>query len=216
MKGPIRTVICLIVAVNVCAAIFISEDAVKPKKKKDVSETLDWVDEQDLYDYNARDGSLWSDLLEQWTVRNESSVGQAHNGREGRVLQANRRYIPTSGFLITKRMGEAASELEPHMRPPGGKVISQFRPSQPYGVPQSNQQFQQLQQQQQQQQNGPREVSETDLYLLGAIEKLVFRVDYLEQRLRKTEQMLYYLMQGNNVKDGKEGVTKNGFRDSPI
>lgn len=191
----------LIMGVQLCASIFVAEDAVRPKKKKDVSDALDWTDEQDLYDYNARDGSLWSDLLEQWTVRNVSSAEPVNggSGREGRVLQANRRYIPTSGFFITKRMGEAA-ELEPHMRPPsGGKVISQFRPSQPYGVPQPQQM-----QQQQQQQNGPREVSETDLYLLGAIEKLVFRVDYLEQRLRKTEQMLYYLMQGNNVKDGKD------------
>lgn len=160
-------------------------------KKKDV--TLEWVDEQDLYDYNARDGSLWSDLLEQWTVRSDNASSDAAvtslRHREGRVLQPNHRYIPTSGFFITKRMGEA--ELEPHMRPPG-KVITQFRPSQPYAVPM-----------QQQQQQGTREVSETDLYLLGAIEKLVFRVDYMEQRLRRTEQLVYYLMQGNNPKDGE-------------
>lgn len=46
-------------------------------------------------------------------------------------------------------------------------------------------------------QNG-QEVSETDLYLLSAIEKLVYRVDYMEKRLRKTEQLVYYLMAGNN------------------
>lgn len=46
-------------------------------------------------------------------------------------------------------------------------------------------------------QNAPNEVSETDLYLLGAIEKLVYRVDYMENRLRKAEQLIYYLMQGN-------------------
>lgn len=167
----------LIVCVNLCRAIFVPDQ--QQLKKKDIDSNLDWVDEQDLYDYNSRDGTLWSDLLEQWVVRSNSS------SREGRVIQANHRYIPTSGFFITKRMGEAA-ELEPHMRPPGGKVISQFRPSQPY----------------QNQNPAPREVSETDLYLLGAIEKLVFRVDYLEQRLRKTEQLVYYMMQGNNAKDG--------------
>jgi hypothetical protein len=48
-----------------------------------------------------------------------------------------------------------------------------------------------------------REVSETDLYLLSAIEKLVYRVDYLEQRLRRTEQIVYYLMAGNKEKPGK-------------
>lgn len=190
----VTKILLVIVTVHVCAAIFVPA-VVRSKKKKDVSETtLDWVDEQDIYDYNAREGSLWSDLLEQWSVRNSSSSPASHASREGRVLRANQRYIPTSGFFITKRMGEAA-ELEPHLRPPGGgKVISQFRPSQPYGVPKPMPQ-------QQQANPGQREISETDLYLLGAIEKLVFRVDYLEQRLRKTEQLVYYLMQGNNVKD---------------
>lgn len=175
--------VLLTVCVNSCPAIFVPDQQLK---KKDVDSTLAWVDEQDLYDYNSS-SSLWSDLLEKWVVR--SMVNSS--SREARVLQANHRYIPTSGFFITKRMGEAA-ELEPHMRPPGGKVISQFRPSQPYGVPQH-----------QSQNAPPREVSETDLYLLGAIEKLVFRVDYLEQRLRKTEQLVYYMMQGNNAKDGE-------------
>ncbi|KAI8129395.1 hypothetical protein CVS40_1129 [Lucilia cuprina] len=57
-----------------------------------------------------------------------------------------------------------------------------------------------LQQQQHVVHNGPqtfRAVSENDLYLLGAIEKLVYRVDYLESRVRRTEQLIYYLMAGN-------------------
>lgn len=52
------------------------------------------------------------------------------------------------------------------------------------------------------------EVSETDLYLLSAIEKLVYRVDYMERRLRKTEQLVYYLMAGNN-ENKKEIYGKN-------
>lgn len=199
----------VLVSVTVCFSIFVTDSpaVVSIKKKKDVSDTLDWVDAQDRYDYNARDGSLWSDLLEQWSVRN-CSADQSATAREGRVFRANQRYIPTSGFFITKRMGEAA-ELEPHMRPPGAKVISQFRPSQPYGVPQP------MQAQQQLANPGQREISETDLYLLGAIEKLVFRVDYLEQRLRKTEQLVYYLMQGNNPKDGElwRGRVKGRLND---
>lgn len=39
------------------------------------------------------------------------------------------------------------------------------------------------------------EISETDLYLLGAIEKLVYRVDYLEKRLKKTDELVLYLME---------------------
>lgn len=52
------------------------------------------------------------------------------------------------------------------------------------------------------------EVSETDLYLLNAIEKLVYRVDYMERRLHKTEQIVYYLMAGNN-QNQKEIQGKN-------
>ncbi|KAF7279768.1 hypothetical protein GWI33_006753 [Rhynchophorus ferrugineus] len=45
----------------------------------------------------------------------------------------------------------------------------------------------------------PRQVSETDLYLLGAIEKLVYKVDFMEKRLRRVEEMLYFVMAGNRV-----------------
>ncbi|XP_008203237.2 uncharacterized protein LOC100117249 [Nasonia vitripennis] len=43
-----------------------------------------------------------------------------------------------------------------------------------------------------------RDVSETDLYLLGAIEKLVYRVDFMEKRLKRAEELLYYVISGNN------------------
>lgn len=174
----LHVILLISVAVNSSAAIFVPK-AGPPSSSVKRNADLDWVDQQDLFDYNERDGSLWSDLLEQWTLRNISSSGSS--SREGRVLQPNHRFIPTSGFYVTpvtKRLGVAA-ELEPHMRPPAGKVIAQ--------------QFQSAQ----------REISETDLYLLGAIEKLVFRVDTLEQRLRRTEQLVYYMMQGNDPKDGK-------------
>lgn len=46
------------------------------------------------------------------------------------------------------------------------------------------------------------QVSETDLYLLGAIEKLVFKVDTMEKRLRRVEEMMYYVMAGNRVDQG--------------
>lgn len=47
-----------------------------------------------------------------------------------------------------------------------------------------------------------REVSETDLYLLSAIEKLVHRVDFMEKRLRRVEEMMYYVMAGNRIDYG--------------
>ena len=40
-------------------------------------------------------------------------------------------------------------------------------------------------------------MSETDLFLLGAIEKLAYRLDFLEKRLQRTEQMLYQVIAGS-------------------
>ncbi|EDW15155.2 LOW QUALITY PROTEIN: uncharacterized protein Dmoj_GI22930 [Drosophila mojavensis] len=59
-----------------------------------------------------------------------------------------------------------------------------------------------------------RAVSENDLYLLGAIEKLVYRVDYLESRVRRTEQLVYYLMAGNNQKEVRDPCPTNFTRIS--
>lgn len=92
-------------------------------------------------------------------------------------------------------------------RPSDGKVISNT-------INPPNYQHQQQQQvtlklQAQRQFNSPREVSETDLYLLGAIEKLVYRVDYMEKRLKRTEQLVYYLMAGNNQKPEVEPCPSN-------
>ncbi|XP_063986641.1 uncharacterized protein LOC135167407 [Diachasmimorpha longicaudata] len=46
-----------------------------------------------------------------------------------------------------------------------------------------------------------REVSETDLYLLGAIEKLLYKVEGLEKRLRRAEELLYYVISGNSSRE---------------
>lgn len=98
----------------------------------------------------------------------------------------NQKYIPTSSmYLPQRRVGVGSeAELEPNKRfPPDESIISRIQqPPPPQARPY----------------NSPREVSETDLYLLGAIEKLAFRVDYLEKRLKRTEQIVYYLMSGNN------------------
>ncbi len=67
----------------------------------------------------------------------------------------------------------------------------------------------QIQQRQQYHFNSPREVSETDLYLLGAIEKLVYRVDYMEKRLKRTEQLVYHLMAGNRQQIESDACPRN-------
>ncbi|KAJ2944070.1 hypothetical protein O0L34_g8409 [Tuta absoluta] len=45
-----------------------------------------------------------------------------------------------------------------------------------------------------------KQVTETDLHLLGAIEKLVYRVDLMEKRLRKLEENVHYLAAGVDYK----------------
>lgn len=132
-------------------------------------------------------------------------------GREARIIQTvaapqfynnnpptYQKYIPTSEAFLTRRVGEAAEAELTMRRPPDARVTSNM-------VNQQQQQYQQhqatlklqAQTNRQYQFNSPREVSETDLYLLGAIEKLVYRVDYMEKRLKRTEQLVYYLMAGN-------------------
>ncbi|KAL5284017.1 CTL9 family protein [Megaselia abdita] len=111
---------------------------------------------------------------------------------------------PGTGIQVNRRIGELPVELEPHLRPPL-KVIN---------PPPFRQNFVSQQAQPYQTNSGVRlrEVSETDLYLLGAIEKLVYRVDYLESRLRRTEQLVYYLMAGNNQKEVKDPCPANFSR----
>lgn len=87
-------------------------------------------------------------------------------------MQTVHKYIPTSNMYITKRIGNVAPLGMVKQNGFGGNYNRVT-------------------------QNTPNEVSETDLYLLGAIEKLVYRVDYMENRVRKAEQLIYYLMQGN-------------------
>ncbi|CAF4896144.1 unnamed protein product [Pieris macdunnoughi] len=45
-----------------------------------------------------------------------------------------------------------------------------------------------------------KQVTETDLFLLSAIEKLVYRADLMEKRLRKLEETLHYIVAGNDPK----------------
>lgn len=89
--------------------------------------------------------------------------------------------LPTTDltYIISERMGEDDDEKKEGKIAPG-KIVN--NPTQkPPG----------------------REVSETDLYLLSAIEKLVHRVDFMEKRLRRVEEMMYYVMAGNRIDHGQ-------------
>ncbi|XP_014254818.1 oxidized low-density lipoprotein receptor 1-like [Cimex lectularius] len=48
--------------------------------------------------------------------------------------------------------------------------------------------------------NEKQEITETDMYLLNAIEKLAYRLDAMEKRLRRTEELLLQVMEGSNIK----------------
>lgn len=140
------------------------------------------------------------------------------NGDGPPSIQSTYKRLPFA--TMAKRTGQASMELESHERSPLKVVKPQFRPM-TYQMVQNGHQSAFLEQltvdqtTQRVRPPGPvriqphagiqtmRTVSENDLYLLGAIEKLVYRVDYLESRIRRTEQMIYYLMSGSNQKEGK-------------
>lgn len=124
--------------------------------------------------------------------------------RDGRAIHHPYKYIPTSNIYINRRV----DNLVP-LGPSALKQNFQFQGASSGGPSPSNHQFFNNRIPPSASPNGPsngpsngqfngQEVSETDLYLLSAIEKLVYRVDYMERRLRKTEQLVYYLMAGNN------------------
>lgn len=114
--------------------------------------------------------------------------------RDGRAVHSNYKYIPTSNVYINKRIGNVLP-----LGPAALKQNINFNGASS-GANVFNNRIQQ---------NGPNEISETDLYLLSAIEKLVYRVDYMDHRLRKTEQIVYYLMAGNN--QNKKEIEGMGF-----
>lgn len=119
--------------------------------------------------------------------------------RDGRALHHSYKYIPTSNIYINKRV----DSLVP-LGPSAFKQNFQFQGASAGGPSDSNQFFNNRvpppngAQNRPHPSNAPQEITETDLYLLSAIEKLVYRVDYMERRLHKTEQIVYYLMAGNN------------------
>lgn len=118
---------------------------------------------------------------------NNKNINFSHpnNERTGRLLRTTNRYIPGKEFYIKRRIGEAAVE-PPAFRPMNNNPNQHYpqRPPPNFGTGRIP----------------PTEVSETDLYLLGAIEKLAYRVDFLEQRLRKTDQLVLHLISEENNK----------------
>lgn len=48
------------------------------------------------------------------------------------------------------------------------------------------------------------------MYLLNAIEKLAYKFDALEKRVRRTEELIFHVMEGSNIKrQGTEWIIKN-------
>uniref|UniRef100_A0A1A9W709 C-type lectin domain-containing protein n=1 Tax=Glossina brevipalpis TaxID=37001 RepID=A0A1A9W709_9MUSC len=179
---------------------------------------------------------LWSQCLEDYVL--SQSFNQRYPKGLYYVANMNPPSVTQSTYLrpptatINKRIGQASIELEPHKRSPLQIVNPQLRPvtyqmvqnshqpgffQQLLGVDQTTQQIRPPESMPIQQRPGLqpiRTVSENDLYLLGAIEKLVYRVDYLESRIRRTEQLIYYLMSGNNQKEVRDPCPSNFTRIS--
>lgn len=123
--------------------------------------------------------------------------------RASAPLPTHSKYIPASESYLTRRTDDGPEfQSQPNLN--NLRVLPNNAPptfQQPQNYFFANKAQKQL--------SSPREVSETDLYLLGAIEKMVFRVDYMEKRLKRTEQLVYYLMAGNNQKPEVEPCPKN-------
>ncbi|XP_050684709.1 uncharacterized protein LOC126979442 isoform X2 [Leptidea sinapis] len=115
---------------------------------------------------------------------------------------------PQSNHVPTQYHGPQTYKEWEAPPPPGGKIVNRPPAPSPYkdkykpnyspahsgSHPQSSNSIDRLD-------DPPRkQVTETDLYLLGAIEKLVYRVDLMEKRLRKVEEGLHHLVVGTETK----------------
>ncbi|XP_030040965.2 uncharacterized protein LOC115456166 [Manduca sexta] len=93
--------------------------------------------------------------------------------------------------------------------PPPGKIVNRppykdkFKPSHPappnYPIP-VHRPTNTVDRLDEQKPKPQKQVSETDLFLLTAIEKLVYRADIMEKRLRKLEESVHYLVAGVDAK----------------
>lgn len=61
-----------------------------------------------------------------------------------------------------------------------------------------------------------REVSETDLYLLGALEKMAYKIDNMEKRIRHLEEMLYSVVAGNKIDTGMHLLRVSTTHNYPL
>ncbi|XP_055375436.1 uncharacterized protein LOC129608134 [Condylostylus longicornis] len=166
--------------------------------KRSTASAISWTDPYD--DNKLFISDAWTSLLEDYALSKTNRMSRM----EGQYQQ---HFIPSSNFYITRRVDESENDaINNNKRPPrignfpnllgnGGPPNTPLPPPPPIQSNTGNlnrQFFQSVN-------NKPlREVSETDLYLLGAMEKLVYRMDYLESRVRRSEQLIYYLMAGNN------------------
>ncbi|XP_044729987.1 oxidized low-density lipoprotein receptor 1-like [Chrysoperla carnea] len=132
-------------------------------------------DNNDVWD--TADDGVFGPLLEKYTLSYEN-----YNLREGKVL-----HIPkTEGGFVASRI-TILNDTRP------GKIVNRpiptvmkpqipNNPNNPVSV-----------------QSPGREVSETDLYLLSAFEKMAYKVDIMEKRLRHVEEIMYSVVAGNKI-----------------
>ncbi|KAJ8979543.1 hypothetical protein NQ317_017691 [Molorchus minor] len=119
---------------------------------------------------NQDNPAVWTEDEGVWgPLLEEWTIGNRRNGRVMMIPLMQNSYIAED--KIDDNVNEKKGKISP-----GKVIVNDNRKPQP-----------------------SRQVSETDLYLLGAIEKLVYRVDFMEKRLRRAEEMLYYAVAGNRI-----------------
>ncbi|KAG5680100.1 hypothetical protein PVAND_009626 [Polypedilum vanderplanki] len=204
-------ILLVTISISYVSAIYVQNELKNLTKRVDLSPAV-WTEPED---------GIWSSLLEDYTINNKEKASRTRESRDFmQTVQAPNffgpsnapqfpqpqtpfsyhKYIPTSEAYLTRRAGEEDEVITGKVISPSSQQMLLTQQQLPLKLQSQNRQYQF---------NSPREVSETDLYLLGAIEKLVYRVDYMEKRLKRTEQLIYYLMAGNNQKIESDECPKN-------
>lgn len=116
-------------------------------------------------------------------IGEEDVVSTTNKKFPGSNTVINHKQIQNGGFIPNQGIGHQFASNGGYQFGNGGS----YRPNDNYVIP-------------------PREISETDLYLLGAMEKLVYRLDFMEKRMRHMEQMLYYVINSGNKDTGSNYI----------
>ncbi|CAH0557102.1 unnamed protein product [Brassicogethes aeneus] len=147
----------------------------------------------------TEDEAIWGPLLEDWVVGTK---------RTGRVMQIP---LMRPAYILEDKIDNVPiANIEKESKISPGKIVTNNN-NPNYNNNNNNIHYNNNYNKK----PAGRPISETDLYLLSAIEKLVYKHDFMEKRLRRVEEMLYYVMAGNRVDNEAEPCPNSYSRVGP-